>query len=105
MGERIKAKCKICNFKKEFNYGGGKYDYQINNPVPSINLITNELESVNYHVEKDNTNYIFYTQNKLKGNNEEKNTLRNFSLELNEINNFCPNCKNFSLDFYPFIFY
>ena len=105
MGERIKAKCKTCNFTIEFNYGGGKLDYKTNNPVPAYNKKTNDLESLNYHIEKDNPNYIFYTQIELKGNNEGENIFRNFNLELNEVNNFCPNCKNFSLDFYPYIFY
>jgi hypothetical protein len=105
MGKHIKAKCKICNFKTGFNYGGGKYDYKTNDPVPAYNKITNELESVNYYVEKNNPNYIFYTQIELKGNNEGKNIFRNFNLELNEVNNFCPKCKNFSLDFYIYTLY
>ena len=62
MGQVLKAKCKICNYNKEVAYGGGKYDYQTNNPVPCINKATGEMESVNYKIERDNPNYHFYTQ-------------------------------------------
>jgi len=100
MAEILKANCRSCNYQTKFQYGGSKLDYQTNNPVPAYNLQTENLESVNYKVEKDNPNYIFYSQNELKGDNEMKSTFRNFNLELNKVNNFCPNCKNYSLDFY-----
>lgn len=104
MGQVLKAKCKICNYYKEVSYGGGKYDYQTKIPVPCINKTTGEMESVNYKIEKDNPNYLFYTQPELKGNNKGKNIFQNFDLMLNETNNFCPNCKNYSLDFDLYLF-
>jgi hypothetical protein len=103
MGEILKAKCKICDYKAEVAYGGGKFDYQTYNPVPCINKTTGEMESVNYKIHKDNPNYIFYTQSELKGDNEGKYIFKNFDLVLNEINNFCPNCKNYNLDFFMYI--
>ena len=57
-----------------------------------------------YKTEKDNPNYIFYTDDELKGKNEGNNFFRNFDLLLNQRDNFCPNCKNFSLDFQTYIF-
>ena len=103
MAEILKAKCRICDYKTEVAYGGGKFDYQTYNPVPAINKTTGELESINYKIEKDNPNYLFYTQPELKGDNEGKYIFKNFDLKLNEINNFCPNCKNYSLNFFTHI--
>ena len=103
MAEILKATCKICNYQTKFKYGGGRFDYLTNNPVPAYDKTTEELISLNYIVEKENSNYIFYTQQELKGNNGENYIFQNFDLKLNRINNFCPKCKNFSLDFYSFM--
>lgn len=99
MGNIIASKCRVCNFENTFKYGGDRFDYQINCPVPAINTETGEFENVNYKIEMNNPKYKFYTGTELKGNNEEKNTLGNFNLKLNTINNYCPNCKNFAFDF------
>lgn len=104
MAEILKAECRICNYETNTKYGGGRYDYLTNNPVPAYNKITEKLESINYKTEKDNPNYIFYTDDELKGKNEGNNFFRNFDLLLNQRDNFCPNCKNFSLDFQTYIF-
>lgn len=103
MAEILKANCRICNYQTNFKYGGGKLDYLTNNLVPAYDKTTEELKSVNYKLEKENPNYIFYTQEELKGDNGENYTFQNFDLKLNRVNNFCPKCKNFSLDFYSFM--
>jgi len=103
MGEILKVKCRICNFKTKVAYGGGKYDYQKYNPVPAINRTTGELESINYKIEKNNPNYLFYTEPELKGDNEGNYIFKNFDLMLNKKNNFCPKCKNYNLDFFMYI--
>lgn len=61
MGKFIASKCRICNFEIEFKYGGNRFDYLTNCPVPAINIETDEFESVNYIVEKNNLKYKFYT--------------------------------------------
>lgn len=105
MGQIMDAECRICNFKTSFRYGGGRFDYETNNPVPAINVVTEKLESINYISEKDNSNYLFYTQDCLKGNNGDNNVYQNFELQLNQNNNYCPNCKSFTFDFQIHMFY
>ena len=70
MAEVLKANCTICNYETSFRYGGGKFDFQTNNPVPAYDKTTEELKSVNYFLEKDNPDYIFYSDAQLKGDNE-----------------------------------
>ena len=99
MARHITAKCRVCNYNIGFSFGGTRANYLFNCPVPSINKNTGEFESVNYLIEKNNQNYIFYSDDVLKGNNLNRNTIRNFDLLINEHDNFCPKCKNFTFDF------
>lgn len=99
MGNIISAICKDCDFKTKFNYGGNKLNFQVNCPVPAINIKTGQFENVNYKSEKNNSNYKFYSNKELKGDNKNCNTLDNFDLKLNTKNNYCPKCKKYSLDF------
>lgn len=103
MGQIIASKCKICDFENTFSYGGSRFDFQTFNPVPAYDKTTQELESVNYKLEKDNPDYIFYTDEQLKGDNEGKFIFQNFDLKLNQVNDYCPKCKNYSLDFRSYI--
>jgi hypothetical protein len=57
MGNIIDSKCRNCNFEKTFKYGGNKFNYQTNCPVPAINLETGEFENVNYIIEINNPKY------------------------------------------------
>ena len=99
MGQIIASKCRTCNFENSFKYGGNRFNYQTNCPVPAINIETGEFENINYFENAGNPKYKFYFDKELKGNNEGKNTLMNFSLELNTVNNYCPKCKEFAFDF------
>ena len=99
MAEIIASKCKSCGFSNDFKYGGNKFNYLTNCPVPAINIETDEFENVNYYEFENNPKYKFYSDDELKGDNEENNTFDNFDLKLNTINNYCPKCKNFTLDF------
>lgn len=36
MGNIIASKCKSCGFSNEFRYGGCKFSYHTNCPVPAI---------------------------------------------------------------------
>lgn len=99
MGNIIASKCRICSFENTFKYGGNRFDYQTNCPVPAVNIETEEFENVNYKIEINNPKYKFYTDKELKGDNEGNNTFGNFNLELNSVNNYCPKCKSFAFDF------
>ena len=57
MGNIIASKCRNCNFENTFKYGGNRFDYQTNCPVPAINIETGEFENVNYKVETNNPKY------------------------------------------------
>ncbi len=105
MGYVLNAKCKICDFKAEISFGGGRLNYLTNNPVPAINVHTEQLENVNYMTEKDNPNYLFYTNSCLKGDNGKANVFQNFDLQLNQVNNYCPNCKGYTFDFSLYLLY
>ena len=61
MGNIIESKCKSCGFSNEFRYGGGRFSYQTNCPVPAINKKTLEFENVNYLEHKDSDKYLFYS--------------------------------------------
>lgn len=100
MGEIIETKCRNCGFSNSFDYGGNMINYKKYCPVPAINTETLEFEIVNYVEEKDNLNYIFYSDEFLKGKNSNSNVIRNFDLELNELNNYCPKCKDYRFDFF-----
>ena len=43
MRNLIASKCKSFDFSNEFRYGGGRYSYQTNCPVPAFNIITLNL--------------------------------------------------------------
>lgn len=95
----ITSKCKSCGFSNELRYGGGRYSYLTHCPVPAINKETLEFENINYLEHKDSDKYLFYSDDVLKGDNLNNNTIDNFDLKLNTVNNYCPTCKGKSLDF------
>lgn len=99
MGNIIESKCKTCSFSNEFSYGGGRFSYKTDCPVPAINKESLEFENINYFEHKNSNRYLFYTDDILKGNNYDHNTINNFDLKLNSVNNYCPNCKEKALAF------
>jgi len=105
MGEIIASKCRICNFENTFKYGGNIFNYEIKYYVPAINIETDKFENVNYFEFEKNPKYKFYSDEELKGDNEVNNTIDDFDLKLNTVNNYCPKCKNFTLDFRTTIYY
>ena len=59
----------------------------------------NNTENVNYIEHGNSDIYIFYTDEKLKGNNYDNKTIDSFDFKLNTVNNYCPNCKEKALGF------
>ncbi len=101
----LAGRCKSCDFENSFKYGGNRFDHQTNCQVPGINIETDEFENVNYFEFENIPKYKFYSNNQLKGDNEGNITMDNFDLKLNAVNNYCPKCKNFTLDFRITIYY
>ena len=48
MGNIVASKCTSCGFSNKFRYGGGRFSYQTDCPVPAINKETLEFENINY---------------------------------------------------------
>lgn len=99
MGNIITSNCKSCGFSNKFSYGGGRFSYKTNCPVPAINKETLEFENINYFEHQHSIKYLFYTDDELKGENLDNKTINNFDLYLNEENNYCPQCKEKALAF------
>lgn len=101
MAEILKAECRICNYENSFRFGGGRFDYQTNCPVPAINKETGEFININFHEYKNSSEYLFYHNEELKSknNNDDSSYYRDFDLKINQEDNYCPKCKNQSLDF------
>ena len=99
MGNIIGTKCKSCSFTNKFSFGGGRFSYKTNCPVPAINKETLEFENVNYFEFKNTDKYLLYSDEVLKGNNYDNYTINNFDLKLNTVNNYCPECKEKALAF------
>ena len=99
MGNIVATKCRTCGFTNEFRLGGGRIDYQTYCPVPAINKETLEFENINYYENKNSGNYLFYSDEVLKGINTNDKTFSNFNLYFNEEGNYCPSCKNKTLAF------
>ena len=104
MGNIVATKCKSCGFTNEFRLGGGRFDYQTYCPVPAINKETLEFENINYYENKNSGNYLFYSDEVLKGINNNDKTFSNFNLYFNEEGNYCPSCKNKTLAFRVIIY-
>ena len=45
-------------------------------------------------------NYLYYFDAILKGDNKDGSSFQNFDFLLNEKDNYCPECKKFTLNFY-----
>lgn len=99
MGKTLESCCKKCQYKNQFNFGGSKANFQINKPVPALNLKTGDFENVNYFTHKAHLDYLFYSDGLLKDFSESDLTFNDFDFKINQKSNYCPNCKNFSLDF------
>lgn len=99
MGNIIKAKCTNCDFEREFNFGGNMMDFTTNNPVPAIHKVSGKFRNVNYFRTKLKDNYTYYFEDALKGDHKSGYTFQNFDLLLNENDNYCPECKKFTLNF------
>lgn len=100
MGQIFSTRCRFCSFTNTFIFGGNKSNYKIECSIPAINLGNFQFENVNYFETSNDLNYILYSDDFLKGENHNGKLFKNFNLELNAINNYCPKCRNYTFDFY-----
>ena len=101
MGSILKASCKKCTFKKEFDFGAGMMDFKTNCSVPAINKSTGEFLVKNYF-NKDELprNIVFYNDPGMyEGELERYKTHQWQDVNLKHKNNLCPVCKTYSLSF------
>ena len=99
MGNIVATLCRSCGFKNEFRVGGGRFSHLTSCPVPAINKETLEFENVNHYKHKDSGQYLFYSDDDLKGDNYNDKRFSNFDLYFNEEGNYCTSCKNKKLAF------
>lgn len=101
MGYLLHAICK-CGFEKQFDFGGFRANFDTVSMVPAIEKLTNTFVNINFLEEKDTKKFNFYTVQTHKGYELSSGNKKSFKwndLELNATNNYCPKCKNYSLDF------
>ena len=101
MGYILNAKCTNCDFENEFMFGGTRSNYSKVHMVPALDA-NNKFQNVNYLIEKDKKNYLFYYHQALKGYKMKFYMRRGYDwggLQLNPIRNYCPNCRKYFLNF------
>ena len=69
--------------------------------VPSIKNGSSQIEMINIKQRSKYPDHIFYTDKKLSEKQGAGRTIDHFNLKLQPENNFCPACKNYSLEFLP----
>ena len=99
MGSIMKSKCHNCNFTNQFHVGSNMFNVRTVCYCPAINIETGEFEEVNYYT-IDKEKYKHYGEPELKTQEEDnKRDFKGMFFNLNRIGNYCPSCKNKSLEF------
>lgn len=101
MGTIIKGKCKCGYETKDLFYGAGMTDFMKVAMVPAIKNGSSQIEMLNIKQRSKFPDHIFYTDSELSEKRGAKRTIDHFNLKLQPENNFCPACKNYSLEFLP----
>lgn len=103
MGSIIKSNCRVCNYLNQFSFGGSRMNYLTNCSVPAIKKDTGEFVNINYYEHIGSQEYLFYHDGQLKNphidDNKYFNFFENADLKINKKDNYCPQCKNQTLDF------
>lgn len=95
----MKAKCKCGYQSKDLFYGAGMMDFMKVAMVPAIKNGSSQIEMINIKQRSKFPHHIFYTDSELSEKRGTKRTIDHFNLKLQPENNFCPACKNNSLEF------
>lgn len=102
MGYVYSAECSQCGFSSKFRFGSGMSNVKTMLSAPAIELETGKFVVLNFLEFKDNESYVFYSDPSMQSNEDreaKKQTINWHSFVLNRKNNYCPRCKNFSLNF------
>ena len=119
MGNILKPTCPCGTTFEKIHFGGVKSNFRTVCDVPAIEKASGAFTVVNYYdyeirkvklpfykrwFKKDalpsEIPYTFYNDKKVQGSGSDNgHTIQNFNFVMYEKNNFCPNCKAFSLDF------
>ncbi len=101
MGQFLTAKCRECDFLREkIAFGGGRWNYQTNKPVPAINKQTGEFIVCNYYEKEQLKDTVaFYNERQMHKGEEDTSGHRFSDVVIKHENNKCPKCGNFTLDF------
>lgn len=100
MGKILLAVCEKCSFDRQFGFGSGREDFGTVCYVPAINIKTGEFKSENYLDKKLlNGEYVFYNEPKMYNGEKELSDHQLGDILLKAKNNFCPQCRNYSLEF------
>ena len=102
MGKILTGECKNCNFKNEFSFGGDKRNGTTVCMLPAIDKETGEFVELNYYDSQNSeSKYLFYNNEKLQTNDLVSNhRFKNYDVEINQRDNFCPKCKTYGLNFF-----
>ena len=102
MGSILNAHCENCGFKRnDISFGGGMRDMGTVCNVPAINKKTKRFVVKNYNEYKFDidSNYVFYHEPEMCNAKLKSGNIYWGDIHLSDKNNFCPKCKQFTLQF------
>lgn len=108
----LTAYCKNCHFKKlELRFGDTYVNKEVDNyfSMPALNTKTNTINSLNRYDAKNliiNSPIKFYDEKDMyKGDISTSELYESHNFKLKKTENYCPNCKQFTLEFKDYVIY
>lgn len=95
MGTFINAHCGKCGFRQEGMMFGSGFVKRIPG-IPALKKDTGELVVVE---KTDDPNLLFYHQKEMYKGSIERYGIENFDIRLNPVNNLCPSCGEYTMEF------
>lgn len=99
MGTILRAVCKKCGYSKTVYFGGGMLDFTEVCNAPAINKETGKFEVKNILDKEILKKYTFYNEAGMFKSPNINSVHQWGEILLNEKNNLCPECSDFTLDF------
>ena len=99
MGALLTAKCELCGFSANAVLGGGMMNFTKVCHVPAIDKRTGSFVIKNLFDKKNNKHYTFYNEAAMYSGIIDSTDLRWLDVQLKSTNNYCPQCKAFSMRF------
>lgn len=100
MGTILKAACPCGFVKEDIFYGGGRMNFTTHCEVPAINKKTGKFLTENFF-SKDNLpeEIVFYNDPRMYKGKLVQYELQWGKVHLNPLNNLCPSCSDFTMEF------